>query len=103
MSNTYMGGTVSVGKTGITVTTAATSAQTAIPTDSAGNLPRYIRIAATAESYVKLGPTGVAATTNDLLVQPADSVIVSVGNAGFFAVIQGTASGKVNVVPLDNA
>lgn len=102
MSNTYTGGPISVHAVGATVTTGAASANVAIPNDSAGNLPRYIRIAATVESYVKVGNASVAATTNDIMVQPADAVILAVSGAVKVAYIQGTATGKVNILPLEN-
>jgi hypothetical protein len=102
MSRTYAGGFITVNAIGTTVTTGAASANVAIPTDSSGNLPRYIRISATTESYVRLGVAGVVATANGLLIQPADSEVVSVNGNTFIAHIQGTASGKVNITPLEN-
>ena len=103
MSQTYNGGFIVATKTGNTVTTGAASAQLTIPTDSAGGVPRFIRVASTTESYVKLGVAGVAATTNDVLVQPADAVILAVPNGiTTIAYIQGTSTGKVNVTPLES-
>lgn len=102
MSNTFNGGFITVTTTGATVTTGAATASASIPLDSAGNLPRFVRIAATGESYVKLGGSGVTATTNDMLIQPADAATVAVNGATNFAYIQGGASAKVNVVPLEN-
>lgn len=102
MSQTYSSSFISVNAVGTTVTTGAASAQANIPNDSSGNLPRYIRVAATTESYVKIG-SNPTATTNDILVQPSDSVILSVAQGiTKIAHIQGTSSGKVNIVPLDN-
>jgi hypothetical protein len=87
---------------GTTVTTGAASANTTIPSAADGNKPRYIRVAATTESYIKLGVAGVAATTNDIMVQPADAVILHVpNNVTNIAYIQGTAAGKVNITPLE--
>jgi hypothetical protein len=54
------------------------------------------------ECYVKLGDVTVAATANDMLIQPADSVIMAVSGATNIAYIQGTAAGKINVVALEN-
>lgn len=102
MAQTYNGGFLVVTATGATVTTGASSGQVTIPPASDGNKPRYIRVAATTESYVKLGIAGVTATTNDLLIQPADSAIIQVPNGiTTLAYIQGTSSGKVNIVPLE--
>jgi len=102
MSNTFEGGFVTITTTGFTAATGAASARTAIPTDSAGNLPRYIRVAAINESYVKIGGSGVTATTNDVLIQPADSEILSVNGQTHIAYIQGASAGKINVQALEN-
>lgn len=103
MSQTYGGGFLTVTAAGFSAATGAASASTAIPTASDGNRPRYIRVAGRNECYVKLGTSGVTATTNDILVQPADSVILAVPNGiTHIAYIQGTAAGQVNVIPLEN-
>lgn len=102
MSQTYEGGQISVAAVGFTAATGAASARTAIPVNSAGTLPRYIRIAAINESYIKTGNSTVVATANDTLIQPADCVIMAVNGATNIAYIQGTAVGKINVVPLEN-
>lgn len=103
MSQTFGGGFLTVTAAGFSAATGAASASTAIPNASDGNRPRYVRVAARNECYVKLGTSGVTATTNDILVQPADSVILAVPNGiTHIAYIQGTATGQVNVVPLEN-
>lgn len=103
MSQTYGGGFLTVTAAGFSAATGAASASTAIPNASDGNRPRYIRVAGRNECYVKLGTSGVTATTNDILVQPADSVILAVPNGiTHIAYIQGTAAGQVNVIPLEN-
>jgi len=94
---------ITVTMPGFSAATGAASAATAIPVASDNNRPRYIRVAARNECYVKIGLSGVVATTNDILVQPADSVILQVpANITHIAYIQGTAAGSVNVVPLEN-
>lgn len=97
---------ITVMATGTTQTTGASSARIAIstiPTAAGGtNLPRYLRIAAINESYVKVGDSSVAATTNDVLVQPADAVILRVQGCTHVAFIQGASAGKVNIVPLED-
>lgn len=102
MSQTYSGGPVAIFAVGTTQATGAATARVALPTDSAGNNPRYVRVAAINESYVRLGNSGVNATTNDTLIQPADAAILAVNGATHIAFIQGTAAGKVNVMPLEN-
>lgn len=87
---------------GVTVTTGASAGST-IPLNAAGAKPRYIRVSATTESYVKLGVGGVpTATTNSLLIQPADSLILPVGSNTHYATVQGTAVGKVNIAPCED-
>jgi len=102
MSQTFEGA-ITVMATGFTAATGAASARSAIPVNSAGERPRYIRVAAINESYVKLGDVTVTATANDILVQPADSIWLAVNGATNIAYIQGTSAGKVNVVPLENS
>lgn len=87
---------------GTTVTTAAASARVAIPNNSAGARPNYIRVSASAESYVRLGDASVVATANSTLIQPADAVIFAVGGATNIAHIQGAAPARVNIVPLED-
>lgn len=94
---------ITVTATGVTAATGAASASSTIPSASDGNKPRYIRVASRNECYVKLGVAGVTATSNDILVQPADSVILHVPTGvTTIAYIQGTAAGVVNIVPLEN-
>lgn len=102
MSNTYEGGPIAIFSVGFTSATGAASTRTALPVDSAGNLPRYVRVAGINECYVKLGSATIVATTNDTLIQPADSAIMAVNGCTNIAYIQGSVAGKVNVMPLDN-
>lgn len=94
---------ITVAATGFSAATGAASARTAIPVASDGNVPRFIRVASRNECYVKIGSSTVTATTGDILVQPADCVILQVpAGVTHIAYIQGTAAGQVNVVPLEN-
>lgn len=103
MSQTFNGGFLSVSTVGVSAATGAASARSAIPVDGAGLIPRYIRVAARNECYVKIGDSSVAATVNDILVQNADSVILQVPKAAtHIAYIQGVTAGQVNITPLDN-
>lgn len=103
MSQIYGGGFVNVQATGVTQATSGTSAAVAIPVASDGNRPRFIRVSARNESYVKLGLSGVVATANDMLIQPADREIMAVPmGITHIAVIQGIGAGVVNIVPLEN-
>lgn len=94
---------ITVFATGSTITTGAASTFITIPVANDGNYPRYVRVAATAACYVKLGTHDATATANDILVQPADAVILHVPNGVTkIAAIQDAAAGKCNVIPLDN-
>lgn len=102
--NNNMGFIVAGLAAGTTVTTGAASASVTIPNTLAGSIPRFVRVAATTESYIRLGIAGVVATTNDLLVQPADSIILAVPNGiTTIAYIQGTAAGKVSIAALEDS
>lgn len=103
MAQTYCGGAMHIVATGVSAATGASSARSTIPTDASGNKPKYIRVSGRNECYVKVGDSTVTATVNDILVQPADSVILQVTTGHtHIAYIQGTAAGSVNVVPLEN-
>ena len=94
---------ITVTATGSTIATSATSTSVTIPAASSGEIPRYIRVSATAACYVKLGVSAATATANDILVQPADAVVLHVpSGVTKIAAIQDTAAGKCNVVPLEN-
>lgn len=94
---------ITVTAAGTTLTTGAASTSATIPNASSGEIPRYIRVAATAACYVKLGVSAATATANDILVQPADAVILQVPQGVTkIAAIQDTAAGKCNIVPLEN-
>ena len=104
MAQTFASTGITVTAAGFSAAAAAASASSAIPNDSSGRAPNYIRVAARNECYVKLGVSGVAATTADILVQPADSIFLQVPKGiTHIAYIQGTAAGQVNVVPLENS
>lgn len=94
--------TVSSQTTGVAITTSGTSASATIPNMSSGELPRYIRVAATAPACVRLGKTTATAVTTDLQVQPGDAVILSVNGNDKIAAIQVAAAGVVQVSPLEN-
>lgn len=99
-----MEGALQIFATGVTATTGAASARSALPTAQNSVVCRYVRIAASGECYVRLGDSSVTATGNDMLVQPADSLILNTNGATHIAYIQGGASGtaRLNVVPVEN-
>lgn len=93
---------VSIVKTGSTIGFNATSQSVAIPTDSANTNPKYVRVAATAACYVKIGPSGLKAAAGDILVQPADAVVLNTNGYGYIAAIQVSAGGTMQVSPLED-
>jgi len=94
--------TVSPQTTGVAITTSGTSASATIPLDSSGNIPRYIRIAATVPACVKLGKTTATAVATDLQVQPGDAVIITTNGNDKIAAIQVSSAGVVQVSALEN-
>lgn len=105
MAHTYMGSGMVVAAVGDSVTTSGSSAAAAIPNDSSGRKPNYIRVSATKAAHIKLGADSlVAATGDDLLVQPGDAAILAVPKGyTHFAFLQTAEAGVVNVVPLENS
>lgn len=89
--------------TGVNATTSGTSASAALPNTQAGTAARIVRVAATQAAYINFGTSsGVTATANNILVQPADAVVLTLPRGStHFAVIQEAASGKVNVQAIE--
>lgn len=92
--------TVSV--TGISIATSGTSAGATIPLDSAGQIPRYIRVVATQAACVRLGSGAQTAVTTDMQVQPGDSARLAVNGRTHIAAIQVSNAGVVQVSPLED-
>ncbi|ALK96981.1 hypothetical protein AB595_04730 [Massilia sp. WF1] len=89
--------------TGANIATSGTSARVPIPPAQSGEIPRYIRVIATAAAHIKMGTSTVTAVAADLMVQPADSVnLVVPRGITHIAAIQDTAAGTVNIVPLED-
>lgn len=104
MSHIFNGVALVVAAVGDSVTTGGTTANAAIPNNSNGSKPRFVRVAATAACHVRLGASGVTATADDLMVAPGDAVVLAVPNGvTHFAYIQSASSGTLNVTPLENA
>lgn len=92
-------------KTGGNITIASTSTAIPIPTNSAGNVPVWSRLAATGQCCVKPGNAGVTATTSDLLVQNVDAIIVRTFGMTHIAAIAatGSPSGFLQISPLEDS
>lgn len=88
--------------TGATLVTGATSAAVALPTNSAGSIARVIRVSAINACYAKIGASTVVATNADILIQPADAVVLTVPRgATHIAGIQDAAAGRLNVQAIE--
>jgi hypothetical protein len=88
---------------GASVTSTGTSsAATGIPNNAAGVPARYVRVAVTAAGYIKFGPSGVVATTSDILIAPTHGENFAVqGQGDFFAFISVTGTAICNVTPVE--
>ena len=91
-----------INATGINITTSGVSAGAALPVDSGGANPRYIRIAVTAATYVRVGTGAQTAVSTDMLVNPNDAVIVPTLGRTHIAGIQVTAGGVLQVSPAED-
>lgn len=94
---------ICVVKTGVNLATGSASTNTAIPTNSSGKSPVFIRLSCTQACYVKLGPSGVTATAGDLLLYPAESIIVNTCGLGYIAGKQVATAGILQISPLENS
>ena len=94
---------ITVTKTGITIATTAASASVAIPVAQSGEIPRYIRIAASAPACIRIGVGVQTAVTTDLQVQPGDAVVLHVPSGiTQIAAVQVSGPGVVQISPLEN-
>ena len=96
-------GAISILKTGVVISFGGTSASVAIPTDSSGTIPKYIRVAANSACYIKIHSTAPTAVAGDALVQPADALILNTHGMGFIAALQVAGPGTVQISPLEDA
>jgi len=94
---------ITISVTGANITTGAASASAALPAASSGDVPRFVRFAATVAAHIRIGVVGLTAVATDLLLMPNDSVIVAIPRgATHFAAIQDVAAGVVNALPLED-
>lgn len=92
---------IAVSKTGLNIPTSGTSANGALPFDSGGTTARFVRVAATAAAYVRIGSGAQTAINTDLLVQPGDAIVMSTNGCNNIGALQVTAAGIVVVTPLE--
>lgn len=87
---------------GVNIAFGAASASVGIPNSSAGTPPKYVRLASTQPCYVRLTKGSSNAVPGDLLVQPADSIIVRSHGLDTISAIQVTAGGVLQASPLED-
>lgn len=92
----------SVNATGTQVTTAGTSAATAIPNNAAGKVPKHVRLQSTGNCYVRPGTAGTTCTVNDILLSPNNHLVLSVAGFTHIAHLQETVGAKLNITPLES-
>lgn len=98
-----MDGSMTITAAGASITIAAGSTRVPIPTDGSGNVPNYVRLAATGQACIRVGNSSVTATATDTLVQNADAIILrTIGMTHIAAIATGTPSGVVQISPLDD-
>jgi hypothetical protein len=94
---------ITVAATGVNIATSGTSASATIPNALSGQIPRYVRVSASAAAYIRIGKTTATAVTTDMMVQPGDAVVIHIPNGiDKIATIQVAAAGVVQVSPLEN-
>ena len=80
----------------------ASSASVALPNCSAGNASKYVRLAATQPCYVRLTNGAGTAVSGDLLVQPADAVVMRSFGFTHVNAVQVSTAGILQISPLEN-
>ncbi|MBT2300367.1 hypothetical protein J7E70_07805 [Variovorax paradoxus] len=94
---------ITVTVTGVSITTGAASSGGTLPNASSGEVPRYVRIAASVAACVRIGPGAQTAVATDMLVQPGDAVVLAVPRGcTHVAAIQLAAAGVVIVTPVED-
>lgn len=94
---------ITVTKRGVTLATGAASASIPIPTNSAGEVPQYVRLSATAGCYVGVSNGAGTAAAGDLLVQPGDSIPrLRTRGLTHINAIQVSAAGVLQISPLED-
>ncbi len=103
MAQVFQSSAYTIVKTGVAQATTGTSAGGLLPTDSSGNVPRYIRVASTAAACFRMGAGAQTAVFTDTQIQPGDACVLSVPlGVTNFAVIQVASPGVVQISPLEN-
>lgn len=92
---------IRVTNTGVNLTTGAASVSSALPNNSAGLPPRYVVVTATAAAHIRFGKIAATAIATDLMIVPGMGMLLDVKGFDFVAAIQDTATGTVNIAPVE--
>jgi len=89
--------------TGINLTTGVASVAGTLPNNSAGVPAKFIRIAATAAAYVRIGVGAQTAVATDMMILPnsAGHIQATLG-ATHIAALQVSAAGTVQISPVED-
>lgn len=88
--------------TGVNITTSGVSAGATLPLNTAGVAPSFIRVAATAAAYIRIGTGAQTAVNTDMMLSPGEAVVLSTGKNTHIAALQVTAAGVVQVSPVED-
>ena len=88
--------------TGINITTGTVSAGSAIPLNTSGAVPKFIRITASVAACVRIGTGAQTAVDTDAVVQPTAPLIIATMGCTHVAAIQQSVAGVVQVSPLED-
>jgi hypothetical protein len=89
---------------GSTVTSGATSAVVAIPTNAAGVTARAVRIicpVAATYAFVRPGISSTVATSSSICTTNTEELILNTIGCTHIAYIQGSAAATINIVPIE--
>ena len=86
---------------GRSLTSSGTSVYDRIPADSAGRLPLFVRVTATASGYFRISNDGSSAAIGDTLIQPSDGLILKTCGLSYFSFVSASGSATVTVTPID--
>lgn len=92
---------LSVGATGVSITTSGTSARAALPKAADGNDPKFCYISCTAACHVRWGKGNQTAVNTDLLLQPGAPLAINTSGCNDIAAIQNASGGTLIVTPLE--
>jgi len=100
----FLNNALKITKNGVSVTSSATSQVVAIPTNSAGDIAKIVRIScpnSTHYGYVLPGPSTAVATSSSVAIGNFSDVLLDVTGCTHIAYLQGATSAIINISPLE--